>query len=151
MFDKPAGREQNAHQVEACRKRPSFSIDHLAYLHFEGDAYVMGATARDLSYAVSVRSLEFEATGQVLHPGKCEVLVPEGGAPRVCLWSQDQVAAYVDEGAAPLAEDADLMKPVSELLVLGSKLSLDSSHEHLVVHRLQMAWKAWHAIRPQLR
>lgn len=57
----------------------------------------------------------------------------------------------MNESVAPLAEDAALMKPVSELLVLGSLVSSEASQEQAVEHRLQMAWKAWHATRPQLR
>lgn len=156
--ESPAGirlhpREQSAEQVEACGRRPRCGAHHMVYANFSDDTYVIGSTPSDLVFAVSVLSVEFAGIGQHLHPGKCEVWAPADTNPSIFLWTLEQIRVYIESDVAPPLSAAATasMKCVAELLVLGTMISLDPAQEGALSHRIQAAWKAWHATRPQLR
>lgn len=121
---------------------------HVPFLNFADDTYALGHTLQATSYAVGLLAKNFAAAQQILHPGKCEVLEPEGAAAEVTIMDDGALRAYQE--AQPCAHRGHVLKQVSSILVLGSHISADPAQEQGLSHRISAAWHVWHKVRPQL-
>lgn len=65
-----------------------------SYLLCVDDTSALGATPQATSYAIGRFARSFAQAQQILHPGKCEVLEPEGATADVAIFGEDALSAY---------------------------------------------------------
>lgn len=127
------------------------------FLNFADDTHILARHSRMLEYQLSVLRATMSMLGQCLHVDKCEARTDEIGAesgPRPRTWTPADMKLYLAAGRYPttLPEGARVqyLKTVSQMIVLGSEVSLDWHQKAALPARLRGAWQKWSQLRPQL-
>lgn len=88
--------ESSSEQVTAVSGDTHTSM-HVPFLNFADDTFALGHTPQATSYAVGLLANNFATAQQILHPGKFEVLDPEGATAEVRILDDEALQAYQEK------------------------------------------------------